>query len=144
MAYRAYTPEQVRDAIIKSYSLAGSLRCLGLKPCGGNYQTIKKYIHELRLDVSHFTYSNWNKGRYFSVDRYRNVGLLRAALIRLHGQQCWRCRNTEWQGSPIPLELEHVDGDRTNNDLANLSLLCCNCHALTSTWRRRKSSLRPR
>lgn len=41
-------------------------------------------------------------------------------------------------GEKIPLEIEHVDGDRTNNELANLKLLCCNCHALTPTWRRRK------
>lgn len=30
------------------------------------------------------------------------------------------------------LEIDHVDGDRTNNDKSNLKTLCCNCHALKS------------
>ena len=35
-------------------------------------------------------------------------------------------------------EVHHVDGDRTNNEVDNLQLLCCNCHALTENWRRVK------
>jgi hypothetical protein len=30
------------------------------------------------------------------------------------------------------LEIDHIDGDRTNNDKSNLKTLCCNCHALKS------------
>jgi len=43
----------------------------------------------------------------------------------------------EWLGQPIPLELEHANGDRTDNRLEKLSLLCPNCHALTPTYRGR-------
>ena len=35
----------------------------------------------------------------------------------------------------IPLEVHHLDGDRMNNELSNLQLLCPNCHALTENWR---------
>ena len=28
------------------------------------------------------------------------------------------------------LEIDHIDGDNTNNDKDNLRTLCCNCHAL--------------
>jgi len=38
-------------------------------------------------------------------------------------------------GGLIPLELHHRDGDRTNNSLANIELLCPNCHALTDNYR---------
>lgn len=48
---------------------------------------------------------------------------------------CAKCNNSEWLGSPIPLELEHKNGDPTNHHLDNLELLCPNCHALTSTYR---------
>jgi hypothetical protein len=44
---------------------------------------------------------------------------------------CEGCRSTKWQGKPIPLELHHVNGDRFDNRLENLKLLCPNCHALT-------------
>jgi len=42
---------------------------------------------------------------------------------------CEGCQNIEWRGKPIPLELHHVNGDRYNNELSNLNLLCPNCHA---------------
>ncbi len=43
--------------------------------------------------------------------------------------RCEKCKNTEWLGLPIPLELHHVDGNRFNNKLINLKLFCPNCHA---------------
>jgi hypothetical protein len=35
---------------------------------------------------------------------------------------------------PIPIELDHIDGDNQNNNLENLRILCPNCHAQTSTY----------
>ncbi len=35
----------------------------------------------------------------------------------------------------IPVEIEHIDGDWTNNLPSNLTLLCPNCHSLTPTYR---------
>lgn len=55
---------------------------------------------------------------------------------------CNRCTLDKWLGFPMPLELEHKDGDRTNNDRANLEGLCPNCHSLTPTWRGRNNSKR--
>lgn len=49
--------------------------------------------------------------------------------------KCECCGLTEWNGLPIPLELHHIDGDRTNHKLENLKILCLNCHAQTDTFR---------
>ena len=51
-------------------------------------------------------------------------------------------RQHRMAGGSIPLELDHVDGDRTNNLLCNLRLVCPNCHALTPTYRGRNIALR--
>lgn len=40
-------------------------------------------------------------------------------------------------GFIIPLELHHIDGDRFNNNLENLQILCYNCHALTNNFRQK-------
>lgn len=62
---------------------------------------------------------------------------LKTRLIKEHYKEhkCERCGLTEWQGVPIPLELHHKDGNRFNNSLDNLIILCPNCHALTDNYR---------
>lgn len=52
--------------------------------------------------------------------------------------ECHSCGLTEWLGKPAPLELDHIDGDKTNNTLMNLRLLCRNCHYFTPTWGNKK------
>lgn len=49
--------------------------------------------------------------------------------------KCNNCNLTDWLGKPIPLELEHIDGNSSNNKLENLELLCPNCHSFTDTYR---------
>ena len=50
-------------------------------------------------------------------------------------KKCECCGLSEWNGLPIPLELHHIDGNRTNHKLENLKILCLNCHAQTDTFR---------
>lgn len=59
--------------------------------------------------------------------------VLKKKLIRegIRKNECEECGLTAWQGKPIPLELHHIDGNRFNNNLHNLQILCRNCHGLT-------------
>lgn len=58
-------------------------------------------------------------------------------LIYKHGEKCWECGITEWNGKQIVFELEHIDGNSQNNSEENLSLLCPNCHSQTPTYKNR-------
>lgn len=49
--------------------------------------------------------------------------------------ECEKCMRTTWMGEPIPLELHHIDGNRRNNSITNLVLICPNCHAQTDSYR---------
>jgi len=60
---------------------------------------------------------------------------VRDFLSRTRGWACEMCELTEWLDHPIPLELDHIDGNHMNNLVDNIRLLCHNCHALTPTFR---------
>lgn len=53
---------------------------------------------------------------------------------------CERCHRTTWNDQPIPIELHHIDGNKRNNLIENLQILCNNCHAQTESFRRKKSN----
>ena len=58
----------------------------------------------------------------------------KSRIIEEQNKKCNRCGLSKWLENNIPLELEHIDGDRNNNVRENLECLCCNCHALTDTY----------
>lgn len=49
--------------------------------------------------------------------------------------KCNLCGISKWFEKQIILELDHIDGDRFNNAITNLRLLCPNCHSQTETFR---------
>ena len=148
---RSWTDVQLKAAVPQSRSVAAVLRALGLRAAGGNYELVQRHIDLLALDRSHWTGQGHWRGRHnphvpkapliqiLRKDSTYQSNKLRRRLIAegVLKASCSECKQTEWYGRPIPLELDHVDGDRTNNELANLRLLCPNCHALTSTFRGR-------
>lgn len=62
---------------------------------------------------------------------------LRIRLLRenVKEHRCEKCLREEWNDVPIPLELNHIDGNRHNHLYENLEVLCPNCHAQTDTYR---------
>lgn len=46
-----------------------------------------------------------------------------------------------WNGKPLTLQIDHIDGDPTNNTVKNLRLLCPHCHTQTPTWGFKKRSM---
>jgi hypothetical protein len=84
----------------------------------------------------------------FVDDRKANRTHLKARLIAagLKSNQCELCGISDWHGSPLSLQLHHMNGKGDDNRLENLHLLCPNCHSQTDTWggrnRNRRVSLR--
>jgi HNH endonuclease len=48
--------------------------------------------------------------------------------------RCDGCGVSAWRGAPLSLELHHVNGDRHDNRVENLALLCPNCHSQTDSY----------
>lgn len=144
----SYSIEEFKKAVEESHSISQALTKLGLSPKGGNYRVFKRFEKLYNIDTSHFTGQGHLKGKSHKfnttllseilVKDYRyNSNKLRKRLIaeRLKEHRCECCKLSEWLGEPIPLELDHIDGDHYNNQLENLKILCPNCHAKTPTYR---------
>ena len=56
-------------------------------------------------------------------------------LLSKFGNKCFCCGITDWNDKPITMEIEHKDGNSSNNEIENLSLLCPNCHSQTPTYK---------
>lgn len=132
--------EKVVNAAKNSNSASAAAALLGVK-----YTTYKKYATEYGC----FTTNQSGKGQSKNREgiplqeilegkhpQYQS-NKLRKRLISegILEHKCNNCGLLTWLDKPIPLELEHKDGNSSNHKLNNLELLCPNCHSFTSTYR---------
>lgn len=68
------------------------------------------------------------------IDNSSSNRLGKKYLIELHAGKCQICYQSEWQGQPMPLVLDHINGNPYDNSLSNLRVICHNCNAQTPTF----------
>lgn len=138
--WRQLSEDEFAQLVAESRSFQDLAKKIGYEKTGGGTQTsLKQAVKERGLDTSHFLGQGWNKDNYdyslFEKNSLKKNGKnTRKPLIALRGQKCECCGNTEWLGQPINLEIHHKNGDRSDNSLENLQLLCPNCHSYTETF----------
>jgi hypothetical protein len=137
--YREYSDEDIIKHSKEVNSVAQLLIKLDLRPAGGNFANMKRLLQKLNIKTDHWKGQAWNKGQQLKDwSKYKQTKHFRKHLLKERDFKCESCNRKTWNKKQIPLEIHHVDGDRTNNKLDNLKVLCCNCHATTETWRKPK------
>jgi Zn finger protein HypA/HybF involved in hydrogenase expression len=146
---RKYTDEQFVFTVKNSYSISQVLEKLGLSPTGSNYKCFKLRAKTLNIDYSHFTGQSYLKGRTHNWNNkiplieilVKNSEYLWNASIKrrllkegILEYKCYECGINKWREEKISLQLEHRNGDNTDNRIENLILLCPNCHSQTKTF----------
>lgn len=153
--FRSWSDKELEDAVSSSRSFRAVIIKLGLVPAGGNYVQVQQTVERMGLSTAHFTGKGWNQGWKSDYRRAKRMNDLRDVLVNgsrvqsyglkkrliLAGIKKAECELCGWsQVSPdgrIPVELDHINGDRYDNRLENLRVLCPNCHSLQPTHRGR-------
>ncbi len=145
-----YTKQFLAPVIAASKTWSEVCRTVGVKPATGLQTHIKRRAIEFGIDYSHFVGHASNKGRTFfsqriPAERYLFEGssikshTLKLRLWRdgIKPQHCEQCKVSKWGGEELPLELDHINRDNSDNRLENLMILCPNCHAVKTRKDRR-------
>ncbi len=150
MRKRGWTIKELNIAVGKSKSIRQVISKLGLVEAGGNYEQIKREIKSNNISTKHFTGKGWRKGLTIPTVPVISLKKIlvknssfqshklkkRLFLEKIKKQKCEICGwNKQSIDGRIPVELDHINGNRYDNRLENLRILCPNCHSLQPTHR---------
>lgn len=156
---RSFTDEQVINAVSNknNITIKSVIDEIGVGSISGTtYTLIHDIVKKHNLDVSHWVGVKINKGkklpRKWPISHY--LKLFKVTIIHSHQlkirlleegikkHECEMCKNTLWNGKEISLELHHVNGNKNDNRLNNLQILCANCHAQTDNYSGKNKKLK--
>lgn len=137
------------------FTLKNGKNCCAKSPSGcevlkkRNSEGCKKAVKEGRKGYTWNPNSAWSKGKSLTSNediftehsRYSNE-LVKQRIVKdnLLEYRCTKCGIDSWQGETIVLDLDHINGNNTDNRLINLRYLCPNCHSQTDTYKGRNKN----
>ena len=70
----------------------------------------------------------------FKQGKLTRAASIKRILLSKGKRRCSICKRVTWNGEPIPLWLDHKDGNAANSDPKNFRLICLNCDAQQPTF----------
>lgn len=138
-----------------THQLLNGKHCCAKRPAGCeiikalNSAGINKAIAERRKGYTYNPKSAWSKGKsltsnteIFKENSFYSNEMVKQRIVKdnLLEYKCIKCGIDSWQNESIVLDLDHINGNNTDNRLENLRYLCPNCHSQTDTYKGRNKN----
>lgn len=114
---------------------------------GSQLVALKKRIEQEQIDISHFQIFYENKTNRTRENVFvENSTAVQKVLRRFYQKEnipyvCTICgQEPFWQGKPLTLILDHINGKNNDDRLENLRWVCPNCNMQLPTTNRKKSA----
>lgn len=157
-------PQRIIDTASAASSFAEMLSLLGLSPTNTRARlTLKTFLEENNIAIPNYnrsaTSENFRskiklteddiRARLVKGNKHLGTNLRKWILkFNLIPYQCAipGCLLSSldvklWNGKELILDLDHINGDNTDNRLENLRFLCPNCHSQTETYKSKNKRL---
>lgn len=140
----------LKQAIDNSTCSREVLHYLGLSTSGAAYRGLQKWVEIHGLSLPEYYPS---VRRSLTLEDLLKPGtqvqssklLIKLVKAGLRENKCALCpQGPVWNGKPLTLHLDHIDGDHSNNSLENLRILCPHCHQQTPTFGAKNMKSKPK
>ena len=121
--------------------------CIKLRkrPTNNYYLLVKNVIEKYKLSTTHFTNEVeskkgvkhlTNEEAFSNRGKFYNLSALKKRILKynIKSYKCECCGISNWVGKPLSLQIHHINGNRFDNRIENLQLLCPNCHSQTDNF----------
>jgi len=152
-----WNKKSIEIVMATAVSKSDILRKLGLKINSGNFQTLEKYCSLYDIDISQKKFDHKSHSKIYgfqkklmndeifclnSVTDDTKTIKKRAIEEGFLKNECYECSSPPiWNKKPLKLHLDHINGNRRDNRIVNLRILCPNCHSLTDNYRGSKKKV---
>lgn len=139
--------ELLKHLVETSQSYSEILRKQGKAISGASVKVLKQLLADYAIECNFNTHSVQSKEKkslseiLVQNSTYQSAKL-KNRLIKEGIKQdiCETCGcSNNWNGKPLVLQLDHINGDHSDNRLENLRILCPNCHSQTETFSNKRS-----
>lgn len=152
-----FSKEELREAVNKFDTWREIISYLGIKDTHNKYVPYLKqrldfygidysslYLNPIqRKGYSRNQYTKYKDEEIFVKNSKVSLSTVRRAFKKRKDiiYKCAICDMPPiWQGKPLVLTMDHIDGDTTNNELSNLRWICPNCDRQLDTYAGRNKS----